>query len=76
MRIEFKVPGAHIIYKCPECKCIDFMQLGGASFACCGCGSYYNDFQQLLDEGGREQLDNAYAELSEELTKRLTERFG
>ena len=45
-------------------------------FVCRDCGSYYNDFQQLLDEGGSEQLDNAYAELAEELTKRLTEKFG
>lgn len=52
MRIEFKVPGAHIIYECPECKCIDFIQLGGESFACCGCGLFFDDFNTLIEMEG------------------------
>lgn len=65
-----------VTLECPRCKCVEFHVMNDPFFVCRDCGSYYNDFQQLLDEGAREQLDKAYEEASNYLSNKLTEMFG
>lgn len=62
MKLEFDVPGAHIVYKCPECKCDEFEQVDESAFGCCGCGLFFKDFDTLVEMEGNATY-NAYIKM-------------
>lgn len=66
---------ATVTLRCAKCGADEFDVLNDPFFVCKCCGEYYNDLDQLVNEGDGD-LERQLKEAEDELVQAIKERFG